>query len=103
MYAVIKTGGKQYRVAPGDMLKIEKLDGEVGDSITFDKVLLTSDGENVNMGKPYLEDTKVYGSIARQGKDRKVIVFKYKRRKNYRKKNGHRQNFTLIKIDNIGE
>ena len=103
MYAVIKTGGKQYRVAPGDMLKIEKLDGNVGDSIAFDKVLLTSDGENVNMGKPYLEDTKVYGSIARQGKDRKIIVFKYKRRKGYRKKQGHRQSFTLIKIDNIGE
>ena len=103
MYAVIKTGGKQYRVAPGDMLKIEKLDGEVGDTITFDKVLLTSDGDNINLGKPYLEDTKVYGNIARQGKDRKVIVFKYKRRKGYRKKNGHRQDFTLIKINNIGE
>ncbi len=103
MYAVIKTGGKQYRVAPGDMLKIEKLDGNVGDSIAFDKVLLTSDGENVNMGKPYLEDTKVYGSITRQGKNKKIIVFKYKRRKGYRKKQGHRQSFTLIKIDNIGE
>ena len=103
MYAVIQTGGKQYRVAPGDMLKIEKLDGNVGDSIAFDKVLLTSDGENVNMGKPYLEDTKVYGSIARQGRDRKIIVFKYKRRKGYRKKHGHRQSFSLIKIDNIGE
>ena len=103
MYAVIKTGGKQYRVTPGDMLKIEKLDGEVGDEITFDKVLLTSDGDNVNLGNPYLADTKVYGNIARQGKDRKVIVFKYKKRKGYRKKNGHRQNFTLIKIDNIGE
>ena len=103
MYAVIQTGGKQYRVAPGDMLKIEKLDGNVGDSIAFDKILLTSDGENVNLGKPYLEDIKVHGSIARQGKEKKIIVFKYKRRKGYRKKQGHRQSFTLIKIDNIGE
>lgn len=103
MYAVIKTGGKQYRVTPGDMLKVEKLDGNVGDSIAFDRVLLTSDGEDINLGKPYLEDTKVYASIARQAKDKKVIVFKYKKRKGYRKKQGHRQNFTLIKIDNIGE
>ena len=103
MYAVIQTGGKQYRVTPGDMLKVEKLDGNIGDSIAFDKVLLTSDGEDVNLGKPYLEDTKVYASIERQAKEKKVIVFKYKKRKGYRKKQGHRQNFTLIKIDNIGE
>ena len=103
MYAVIQTGGKQYRVAPGDMVKIEKLEGEVGDSIAFDKVMMTSDGENVNLGKPYLEGTKVFGSIARQGKEKKIIVFKYKKRKGFRKKQGHRQSFTLIKIDNIGE
>lgn len=101
MYAVIKTGGKQYRVSPGDFLKVERLDGEVGDSIAFDKVLMTSDGENVELGKPYLEDTVVNGKIARQGKDRKIVVFKYKRRKGYRKKTGHRQDFTLIKIEGI--
>jgi len=103
MYAVIQTGGKQYRVAPGDMLKIEKLDGNVGDSIAFDKVLLTSDGDNINLGKPFLEGTKVHGKIMRQAKDKKVIIFKYKRRKNYRKKQGHRQHFTQIKIGNIGQ
>ncbi|NLD35567.1 MAG: 50S ribosomal protein L21 [Desulfatiglans sp.] len=103
MYAVIQTGGKQYRVAPGDMLKIEKLEGNIGDSVAFDKVLFTSDGDNVNLGKPYLEGAKVYGKIMRQAKDKKVIVFKYKRRKNYRKKQGHRQCFTQIKIDNIGQ
>ncbi len=103
MYAVIQTGGKQYRVAPGDILKIEKLDGNVGDSIAFDKVLLASDGENVNLGKPYLDGTKVYGKITRQARGKKVIIFKYKRRKNYRKKQGHRQSFTLIKIDNISQ
>lgn len=103
MYAVIQTGGKQYRVAPGDMLKIEKLDGNIGDSIAFDKVLFTADGDNINLGKPYLEGTKVYGKIMRQAKDKKVIIFKYKRRKNYRKKQGHRQCFTQVKIDNIGQ
>lgn len=102
MYAVIKTGGKQYRVSPGDLLKVEKMTGNVGDSIAFDKVLLTSDGEDVNLGNPYLEDVKVTGQITAHGRDKKVIVFKYKRRKGYRKKRGHRQDFTLIKIENIG-
>ena len=101
MYAVIKTGGKQYPVAPGDEVKVEKLTGEVGDSIVFDKVLLTSDGENVNIGKPYLENTKVVGSIMRHDKNRKIVVFKYRKRKGYRKKQGHRQEFTQIRVDQI--
>ena len=101
MYAVIQTGGKQYRVAPGDVVKVEKLSGKIGDSISFDKVLMTSDGDNVNLGNPYLEDSRVMGRIARHGKDRKIIVFKYKRRKGYRRKQGHRQDFTLIKVEDI--
>ncbi len=101
MYAVIKTGGKQYRVNPGDEVRVEKLPGEVGDTIIFDQVLLASDGETVKVGKPFLEDTKVVGKITRQGKARKVIVFKFKRRKGYRKKNGHRQQFSQIKIEEI--
>ena len=101
MYAVIQTGGKQYRVAPGDIVKVEKLSGNVGDSIAFDKVLLTSDGENVSLGNPYLPEARVLGQIARHGKNRKIIVFKYKRRKGYRKKHGHRQDFSLIRIENI--
>ena len=101
MYAVIQTGGKQYRVAPGDDVKIEQLPGEIGDTVTFDKVLLTSDGENIELGKPYLENTTVTGRITRHSRDRKVVVLKYKRRKGYRRKKGHRQDFTLIKIDNI--
>ncbi len=101
MYAVIDTGGKQYRVDPGKEVKVEKLQGEVGDSIVFDQVLMTSDGEDVKVGKPFLEDTKVSGRITLQGKNKKIVVFKYKRRKGYRKKMGHRQQFTQIKIEGI--
>ena len=101
MYAVIKTGGKQYRVAQGDEVKLEKLTGEVGDEVMFDQVLLTSDGEKVQLGRPYIENSKVVGRITRQGKNRKIVVFKYKRRKGYRKKRGHRQQFTLVRIEDI--
>ena len=101
MYAVIKTGGKQYRVDPGTEIKVEKLQGEVGDSVTFDQVLIASDGENVKVGKPFLEDINVVGRITHQGKHRKIVVFKYKRRKGYRKKLGHRQQFTQVAIDEI--
>lgn len=101
MYAVIKTGGKQYRVTPGDEVRFERLQGEVGDSVTFDQILLTSDGEKVKVGHPYLDNSKVIGRITRQGKNRKIIVFKYKRRKGYRRKLGHRQHFTLVSIEGI--
>jgi large subunit ribosomal protein L21 len=101
MYAVINTGGKQYRVAPGDEVKFERLQGEVGDSVTFEQVLLTSDGEKVKVGHPYLDNSKVIGRITRQGKTRKIVVFKYKRRKGYRRKLGHRQHFTLVNIEGI--
>jgi len=101
MYAVIKTGGKQYRVEPGGEVKVEKLPGNAGDEITFDKVLMTSDGDTVNVGKPFLEDARVVGRLTRQGRNRKIIVFKYKKRKGYRKKRGHRQDFSLVKIEEI--
>jgi len=101
MQAVFKTGGKQYRVSPGDEIKIEKLPGEVGEKVVFDKVLLTSDGETVNIGKPFLDSSKITGRILGQGRDRKIIVFKFKKRKDYKKKQGHRQSFTLVKIENI--
>ena len=101
MYAVIESGGKQHRVAPGEDVALEKLAGEVGDTISFDKVLLTSDGDNVSVGKPYLENVTVEGHITLHDRQRKIVVFKYKKRKNYRRKRGHRQHFTLVRIDNI--
>ena len=101
MYAVIKTGGKQYRVAEGDEIRIEKLRGEVGDAVMFDHVLLTSDGETVEVGQPFLENSKVAGHITGHGKNRKVLVYKYKRRKGYRRKNGHRQHYSLVRIGDI--
>jgi large subunit ribosomal protein L21 len=101
MYAVIQTGGKQYRVTPGEEVKTEKLPGQVGDAVSFDKIVLTSDGENITLGKPYLENIKVTGHITRQGQDKKIVVFKFKRRKGFRKKRGHRQDFSLIRIDAI--
>ncbi len=101
MYAVIKAGGKQYRVDPGKEIKVEKLQGEVGASISFDQVLMTSDDGNVKVGKPFLEEARVTGRITEQGKNKKILVFKYKRRKGYRKKIGHRQQFTQVMIDEI--
>lgn len=101
MYAVIQTGGKQYRVAPGDEVRVEKLSGNKGDAVAFDHVLLTSDGENVQVGRPFLESSRVMGRILHQGRDRKVLVFKFKRRKGYRKTRGHRQPFSLVRIENI--
>ncbi len=101
MYAIVDSGGKQYRVKEGDILKVEKLAGEVGDNVSFDKILMFSNDENVNIGTPLLEDVTVNGHIVEQGKAKKIIVFKYKRRKRYRRKQGHRQQFTAVKIDSI--
>jgi large subunit ribosomal protein L21 len=101
MYAVVASGGKQYRVQEGQTLRVEKLTGEVGASVQFDQVLLYSDGKTLNVGTPYLENIKVHGRIVDQGKAEKIIVFKYKRRKRYRRKQGHRQPYTAIRIDQI--
>lgn len=100
MYAVIRTGGKQYRVSQGDTLRIEKLPGEVGSSITFDEVLMVG-GEKVAVGKPLVAGAKVSAQITAQDRAKKVIVFKMRRRKNYRRKNGHRQWYTEVKITGI--
>ena len=101
MYAVVATGGKQYRVEKGQVLRIEKIPGDVGSEVTFDNVLMFSDGEKVDIGQPTLDNVKVSGHIVEQGKARKILVFKYKRRKRYRRKQGHRQQFTAIQIDAI--
>jgi len=102
MYAVVNSGGKQYRVEEGDIFRFEKLAGNVGDSVSFDKVLMFSDGEIVSVGQPMLDEVAVLGRITEQGKAKKIIVFKYKRRKRYRRKQGHRQHYTAVKIESIG-
>lgn len=101
MYAVVSSGGKQYKVCEGETLRVEKISGEIGDQVSFDKVLMVSDGENVRIGTPVLDGVAVRGQIVEHGKNKKIIVFKYKRRKRYRRKQGHRQQYTAIKIDNI--
>jgi large subunit ribosomal protein L21 len=103
MYAIISTGGKQYKVSEGETIRVEKIPGEIGESISFDRVLMFSSGETVQVGQPTLADVAVTGHIVEQGKAKKIIVFKMKRRKRYRKKQGHRQQFTALKIDTIKE
>jgi large subunit ribosomal protein L21 len=100
MYAVIKTGGKQYKVAEGEFLKVEKLEGEVGDSIEFVEVLMVG-GEKTVVGIPFVSGATVTAKIAAQGKDKKILVFKSKRRKDSRKLRGHRQHRTVLKIEKI--
>ncbi len=100
MYAVIRTGGKQYRVAQGDTLRVEKLAGDVGASITFEEVLMVG-GDKVDVGKPLVAGAKVVAQITAQDRAKKIIVFKMRRRKNYRRKNGHRQYYTEVKITGI--
>lgn len=100
MYAIIKTGGKQYKVSEGDLVRVEKLTYEVGDTVEFDQVLLVS-GDEVKVGSPVIENAKVTATVEDQNKDKKIVVFKYKPKKQYRKKHGHRQPYTLVKIDSI--
>lgn len=100
MFAVIQTGGKQYRVAQGDMLRVEKLPGDVGAKVTFDKVLLVG-GETTKVGTPHVAGAKVSAEIVAQDRGKKLIVFKFRRRKNYRRKNGHRQPYTELKITGV--
>jgi len=102
VYAIIQTGGKQYRVAPGDVLRVERLPGQRGDEVQLDQVLLvTDDGGEVRVGTPLVDNASVKGEIVRQGKAKKILVFKKKRRKGYRRKQGHRQLFTAVQINEI--
>jgi large subunit ribosomal protein L21 len=100
MYAVIETGGKQYKVQEGDTIFVEKLQVEEGDKIDFSKVLMVA-GDDLVVGKPYVENATVEGTVLEQGKAKKVVVFKYKAKKNYKKKQGHRQPYTKVKIEKI--
>jgi large subunit ribosomal protein L21 len=100
MYAVVRTGGKQYKVSEGDLLKVEKLEGAVGDTVQLTEVLMVG-GEKVTIGTPLVPSASVVGKIVEQGKDKKILVFKAKRRKNSSKKNGHRQHRTVLKIEKI--
>ncbi len=100
MYAVIETGGKQYRVQEGDVITVEKLNVEAGQVVTFDKVLVLGEGKDVKVGTPYL-DAAVTGTVVENGKGQKVIIFKYKAKKDYRKKQGHRQPYTMVKIESL--
>jgi large subunit ribosomal protein L21 len=100
MYAVFKTGGKQYRVAQGDLLRVEKLAANVGETVTFDQILLVG-GESAKVGTPLVAGAKVEARVVAQDRDKKIVVFKFRRRKNYRRKNGHRQPFTALEITGI--
>ncbi len=101
MYAVFKTGGKQFRAEPGQRLRVPSLQAEAGSDIEFDEVLLASDGDDVSVGTLLVDGATVKAEILRHGKDDKIIVFKRKRRKGYRKKQGHRQKFTEIRVDEV--
>lgn len=100
-FSVIETGGKQYKVAPGQKLKIEKIAGEAGGTVTFDKVLLSSTGEKAKIGMPYLDSASVEAKVVRQARDRKKTVFRYHSKVRYRKMKGHRQHFTEVEITKI--
>ena len=102
MYAIIQTGGKQYRVQEGDEFKVEKLDAKAGDKVVFDEVL-TVGGDKLIVGKPFVEGYAVTAEVLEQGKNDKVIIYKYKAKKDERTKNGHRQPYTLVKVTAIGE
>lgn len=101
MYAVIKTGGKQYRVSEGDLLKVEKINGGKGSIVSFNEVLMVSKGDDIRIGKPFVEGAVVIGEIVDNRKGPKITVFKMKRRKGFRKKTGHRQSLTSLKIKEI--
>ena len=101
MYAVIETGGKQYRVQEGDIITIEKLNAAVGDVVTFDKVLVLGEGKDIKVGAPYVEGAAVTASVIGDGKEKKVVVYKYKPKKGFHKKRGHRQPFTKLQIKSL--
>lgn len=101
MYAIFQTGGKQYKASEGDLVRVERLDGQVGEEVLIKEVLMAADDQGVQIGTPLLANAQVRGRIVEQNRARKIIVFKHKRRKGYRRKMGHRQHYTCLKIDKI--
>ena len=101
MYAVIESGGKQHRVAEGEVLQLEKLDAATGDKVKFDKILLVGDGESVKIGTPYVKGSQVEAEVLKQGRGDKIKIIKFNRRKHYKRQQGHRQLFTEVKITGI--
>lgn len=101
MYAIVRIAGQQFRATPDAVLRVPHLDAEVGGEVTFDEVLLVSDGSSVEVGRPFVEGRAVRAEVLRHGRDRKIIVFKKKRRKKYRRKRGHRQLFTEIRVKDL--
>ena len=101
MFAVFESGGKQHRVVEGEVVRLERLDGEPGDAVTFDRVLMVAEGDEVSIGAPLVEGSRVTGEVVVQGRGRKIRVIKFKRRKNYLRKKGHRQAFTDVRITAI--
>jgi large subunit ribosomal protein L21 len=101
MYAIIRSGDKQFRAEPGKTIRIPSLDAEVGEQVVFDQVLLASTDDDIRVGAPVVDGATVAGEVVAHGKDKKIIVFKWKRRKNYRRKQGHRQKYTEVRIDEI--
>jgi large subunit ribosomal protein L21 len=101
LFAIVQTGGKQYRVSPGDILRVERLPGERGDEVLIEQVLLVADGDAIQVGQPLVAGARVVSEILRQGKAKKIIIFKKKRRKKYRRKQGHRQLYTALEIKEI--
>ena len=101
MYAVISTGGKQYKLAQGDVCRVEKLDAEEGDSVEIDKVLMIADGDNINIGAPFVDGGKVTATVKSHGRAKKVEIMKFRRRKHHQKRTGHRQYYTEIEVTGI--
>ena len=101
MYAVIQTGGKQYRLSAGDTVRVETLDAEEGASVEFDNILMVADGDNIKLGTPYIEGGKVVAKVKAHGRHKKIEIIKFNRRKHYDKRTGHRQNYTELEITDI--
>jgi large subunit ribosomal protein L21 len=102
MYAIFKSCGRQYEARPGQLVKLEKIPGEVGENVTLGEVLIFSDGQQVQIGRPLVEGVSVRATIIEHGRSSKIVIFKHKRRKDYRKRQGHRQSFTTVRVENIG-